>query len=137
MRSAAFGLDASSRMAAMEIAEARQQPLLQEGAEQTDVELAAGAVLAQLIDRADQLVQATLHAGQQARALWRESHSPAVADEQWRLQVSFERLDVGADGGGGDLQRLCGTGEAQVRRDRLECAQCIQWEFDCVSHCSL
>ena len=48
------------RMLLIEVAEPRQQPLLQERAEQADVEQAAAAILAQLIDRARELAHAAL-----------------------------------------------------------------------------
>src|SRR5690606_1610228 len=62
------------RMPLIEIAEARQQPLLQERTEQTDVEQPCRSVLLELLDGASELGEPSLHSGQQAGALRGEPH---------------------------------------------------------------
>jgi hypothetical protein len=82
------------RMLLVEITEPRQEPLLQERAEQTDIEQAAAAILPELLDRARELTHAALDARQQSRTLRRKTHRPAVSHEQRRFQKLFQRLDV-------------------------------------------
>src|SRR5690606_18387655 len=59
-------------MLLVEVAEARQQPLLKKQAEQADVEQPGAAILPQLIHGASQLAESTLYARQKPRALRRE-----------------------------------------------------------------
>jgi hypothetical protein len=85
------------RVLLVEVAEPRQQPLLQERAEQADVEQAAAAILPQLFDCTRELAHPALDSRQQPRALRRQAHRAAVSHEQRRLQKFFERFDVRAD----------------------------------------
>ena len=75
-------------MLLVEIGEPRQQPLLQESAEQADVEQAAAAILSELLDGASELAHAALDAGQQPRALRREAHRAPVPHEQRAVSSS-------------------------------------------------
>src|SRR5437868_14496586 len=104
------------RIFLVEVSQSRQQPLLQERAEQADIEQAAGAILAQMVDGADEFAQTTLHAGQESSALRGESHRAAVAYKQRSFEKLFERFDMRTDSGGGDVQRARGVSEAQMSR---------------------
>ena len=113
-------------MQARELAEARQQPALQELVRHAQVQHAAHALAAQAVHRAAQFVEPAAHAGQQLGTLLRQRDRPRVAAKQRHADVGLERLDLGAHGGGRHAEFLRGRGEAKVRRHGLEDAQRIQ-----------
>ena len=118
-------------MLLIEVAEPRQQPLLQERAEQADVEQAAAAILPQLFDGARELAHAALDARQQPRTLRGEAHRAAVPYEQRRFEKFFQRFDMRADGGGRDVQRIGGVRETQMGGDGFEGTQRVQRNLEC------
>ena len=70
-----------------------------------------------------ELLEPGSHGGQQFQALVGDFHPPAVAPKQRHLDVPFQRLDLLADGGGRDVERIGGGREAQVSGHGLEYAQ--------------
>ena len=115
-------------MLARELAEARQQPALQELARHAQVQHAADPLAADPVHGAAQLVQASSHARQQFGAFLRQRDRARVTAEERHADVGLERLDLRADRGGRDAEFLRRGGEAQVRRHGLEDPQRVQWE---------
>ena len=111
---------------ARELAQARQQPALQEFVRHAQVEHAADPLASEPLDRAAQFVEAAPHAGQQLGAFLRQRDRAGVATEQRHADVGLERLDLGADGGGRHAEFLRRRGEAQVSRHGFEDAQGVQ-----------
>jgi len=70
------------RVAAVELRQARHQPLLQKRSDRADVEYAATSVLTQLLHRLLQLGQSTAHAGEQQRTLGTERNGASATAEQ-------------------------------------------------------
>ena len=100
---------------AVELAQPRQQPALQELVRDAQVEHAADAFAPDAVHRAAQLLESAAHARQQLGAFLGQRHGPRVATEQRHADVGFERLDLRADGGRRDPEFLRCGGEAQVR----------------------
>ena len=113
-------------MPARKLAEARQQPALQEFVRHAEVEHAADSFATDALDRAAQLFEPAADARQQLGALLGEGDGTRVTTEQGHADVGFERLDLRADRSSGDAELLGRRGEAQVRGDGLEDAQGVE-----------
>ncbi len=111
---------------ARKLAEARQQPALQEFVRHAEIEHAADALATDAFDRAAQLFESAADARQQFGSFLGEGHGARVTTEQGHADVGFERLDLRADRRGGDAEFPGRRGEAQVRGDSLEDAQGVQ-----------
>jgi hypothetical protein len=92
----------------VETRDARQQPALQEGGQQGDLQRPLGTVLLQVLHRGLELVQPAAHAGQQLLPLGCELDAPPGPLEQLHLQVVLEGFDLLAHGRRGDVQGLRG-----------------------------
>ena len=113
---------------ARELAEAWQQPALQELGRHAEVQHAADALATQPLDRAAQLVETATDAGQQLGAFLSERDRARVPAEQRDTDLGLECLDLRADGGGRDTELAGGGGEAQVGGNCFEDPQCIEWQ---------
>jgi hypothetical protein len=80
-------------------------------------------VLLDLLQGGFELFETCPHGGQQFEALVRDFHAPAVAPKKRDLNVPFQGLDLLTDGGGRDIERIGGGGEAQVSGHGLEYPQ--------------
>src|SRR5262245_9683589 len=98
-------------MTLAQVAESRREPALQEGSERADVHRARLAILLEAMQRRFELIEPATHAGQQLQAFRSELDLAAVAPEERGAQVILEGLDLLADGGRRDAQRLGGLAE--------------------------
>ena len=114
------------RMPAVELAEARQQPALQELVRDAQVEQSTDSLATDAVHCASQFLEPAPHAGQQLGAFLREGDRAGVAPEQRHADVGLQRLDLRAHGGRRHAEFPRGGGEAQVGRDGLEDAQRVQ-----------
>ena len=110
----------------LEAADARQQPALQEGRQQGDLQRPLGAVLFQVLHRGFELVQPAAHAGQQLLAFGGELDTPPGALEQLHLQVVLEGFDLLAHGRRRHVQGFGGIRKRQPRRHGFENSKRIE-----------
>src|SRR5580704_7346178 len=75
-----------------------------------------------------ELFEAGPHGGQQFEAFVGDLDPPAVSPKQRHLDIPLERLDLLADGGRRDIERIGGGREIQVRGHRFEYPQGSQWQ---------
>jgi hypothetical protein len=109
-------------------ADPRQQPNLQKGAQQTDLQGPGATVLFDVVYRGLQSIEARPYGGQQFEPFVGDFHAPSAAPKQGHLNIGLQRFDLLADGRRRDIERIGGRGKIQMRGHGLEYSQSSQWQ---------
>ncbi|MNH15420.1 hypothetical protein D3C79_750330 [compost metagenome] len=116
-------------MAAMEVAQARDQPQAGKGGGGGQGQLLAIARWLQLAEAALQVGQPLMHLAIQALTGFAEHHPLGAALKQQQAKVRFQALDLVRDGCRGHRQFVAGSLEAAQTSRRFEGAQGRQGQF--------
>ncbi len=121
-------------MLALEIGQPRQQPQRRKGREGGHSDLPPIAHGTDLAHADVQLLEQRRHRAQQRTARPGELDVACAAQEQCRAEFAFQRTDLSADGGLGQVQLFGGSAEAQAPPHRFEGAQAAQRERPVARH---